>query len=101
MTLMERKWRIAQIQSSRRDAVVVYCESLITKEMEYHRLSRRVNKKGFCQESISYLQKSHENEVELMTCINETHKTFFPVFYDQLGFDNFVKLGYILHVTSA
>jgi hypothetical protein len=26
------------------EAVVVYCEPLITKEMVYHRLSRRVNK---------------------------------------------------------
>jgi hypothetical protein len=26
------------------EAVVVYCEPLITREMWYHRLSRRVNK---------------------------------------------------------
>jgi hypothetical protein len=35
-----------QIQGIKDEAVVVYCEPLITKEMEYHKLSRRVNKMG-------------------------------------------------------
>jgi len=32
------------IRGIRGEVVVVYCERLITKEMEHHRLSRRVNK---------------------------------------------------------
>jgi hypothetical protein len=32
------------IRGIKGDAVVVYCEPLITKEMGYYRLSRRVNK---------------------------------------------------------
>ena len=37
-----------QIQGIKDDAVVVYCEPLITKKIGYHRLSQRVNKMGFC-----------------------------------------------------
>jgi len=33
-----------QIQGVKGEAVGFYCESLITQEMGYHRLSRRVNK---------------------------------------------------------
>jgi hypothetical protein len=33
-----------QIRGVKGEAVVNYCESLTTKEMAYHRLSRRVNK---------------------------------------------------------
>jgi hypothetical protein len=33
-----------QILGIKGEAVVSYCEPLITKEMVYHRLSRRVNK---------------------------------------------------------
>ncbi len=47
-TLIERKSRMPQIQGIKGEAVVVYCEPLITQEMWYHRLSRRVNKMGFC-----------------------------------------------------
>ncbi len=36
-----------QIQGIKDDAVVVYCESLITKEMGYPKLSRRANKMGW------------------------------------------------------
>jgi hypothetical protein len=43
-TSIERKSRMPHIHGIKGEAVVVYCESLITKEMEYHRLSRRVNK---------------------------------------------------------
>jgi len=46
LTLIKRKLRIPQIQGIKDDAVVVYCEPLITKEMGYHQLSRRVNKMG-------------------------------------------------------
>ncbi len=37
-----------QIQGTKGEAVVVYCKPLITQEMGYRRLSRRVNKMGFC-----------------------------------------------------
>jgi hypothetical protein len=46
-TLIERKFRMLQIQDIKDEAVVVYCESLITKEMGYHKLSRRANKMGW------------------------------------------------------
>ena len=35
-----------QIRGIKGEAVVNYCEPLITKEMVYHRLSHRVNKMG-------------------------------------------------------
>jgi len=35
-----------QLQGIKGDAVVVYCEPMITKEMACHQLSRRVNKMG-------------------------------------------------------
>jgi len=35
-----------QIQGIKGEAVVIYCEPLITKEMGYHQLSRRANKMG-------------------------------------------------------
>jgi hypothetical protein len=57
-TLIERKSRMPQIQGSKGEAVVVYRESLLTKEMVYHGLSQRVNKMGSCQESISHSQMS-------------------------------------------
>jgi hypothetical protein len=41
---IERKSRIPHICGIKGEAVVLYCEPLITKEMGYHRLSRRVNK---------------------------------------------------------
>jgi len=43
-----------QIRDIKDEAVVIYCESLITKEMGYHRLSRRANKIGI-EQQISYL----------------------------------------------
>ena len=46
-TLIERKSRMPQVQGIKSEAVVVYCELLITKEMGYYRLSRRVNKLVF------------------------------------------------------
>ena len=44
LTLIERKPMIPHIQGIKGEAVVIYCEPLITKEMGCHRLSRRVNK---------------------------------------------------------
>ncbi|MGD8548647.1 MAG: hypothetical protein PVJ45_03430 [Desulfobacterales bacterium] len=43
-TLIERKSRMPHIRGIKGEAVVIYCEPLITKEMGCHRLSRRVNK---------------------------------------------------------
>ena len=43
-TLIERKSRVRQMQDVEGEAVVSYCEPLTTLEMEYHRLSPRVNK---------------------------------------------------------
>jgi len=42
--LIEQKLRMLQIQGVKGEAVGLYCEPLITQEVEYHRLSRRVNK---------------------------------------------------------
>jgi hypothetical protein len=43
-TSIERKLRMPHIRGIKGEVVVVYCEPLITKEMEHHRLSQRVNK---------------------------------------------------------
>ena len=45
-TLIERKFRMPQIQGIKGESVVIYCESLITKEMGCAKLSRRANKMG-------------------------------------------------------
>jgi len=47
LTSIERKSRMPQIQGIKGEAVVNYCEPLITKKVGYHRLSRRANKMGF------------------------------------------------------
>jgi hypothetical protein len=44
---MLQKSRMLEIQGVKGEAVVSYCESLTTKEMRYHRLSRRVNNGAF------------------------------------------------------
>jgi hypothetical protein len=44
VTLIERKFRMPQIQGVKGEAVVSYREPLTTQEMGYHELSRRVNK---------------------------------------------------------
>jgi hypothetical protein len=44
ITLIERKSRRPQIQVVKGEAVVRYCEPLITMKIGYHRFSRRVNK---------------------------------------------------------
>jgi len=44
-----------QIQGIEGEAVVSYCEPLITQEMVYHRLSRRVNKMGIFLNFMSHL----------------------------------------------
>jgi hypothetical protein len=45
-TLIERKFRMLQIQGRKGEAVVVYCEPLITREMGYHRLSSEGKQSG-------------------------------------------------------
>ena len=44
-----------QIRDIKGEAVVVYCEPLITKKMGCHRLSQRANKTGFFNKFISHL----------------------------------------------
>ena len=44
ITSIERKPRMRQIRGIKGEAVVNYCEPMITKEMAYHRFSQRVNK---------------------------------------------------------
>jgi len=44
LTLIERKLRMPQIQGVQGRSRITYCELLVTKDMGYHRLSRRVNK---------------------------------------------------------
>jgi hypothetical protein len=68
INLIERKSRMPQIQGSKGEAVVVYRESLLTKEIGYHGLSQRVNKMGFCQDSMSHSQKSQKNACDTMKC---------------------------------
>ena len=58
-TSIERKSRMPHIRGIKGEAVVVYCESLITKEMGYHRLSQRVNKNEI-KEQNSYLTDSRD-----------------------------------------
>ena len=76
-----------QIQGIKGEAVVVYCEPLITKEMGYHRLSRRVNKMGFCLKM--YISLIEELRKYIKTCKmhnNIKHiKCFSRFVYDQLG----------------
>ncbi|MBW2180866.1 MAG: hypothetical protein JRG81_10940 [Deltaproteobacteria bacterium] len=43
-TSIERKLRILQLKGIKGEAVIIYCDPLITQKMGYHRLSRRVNK---------------------------------------------------------
>jgi hypothetical protein len=38
-TLIDRRFRMLQIRGIKGEAVVIYCEPLITKEMGYHKLS--------------------------------------------------------------
>ncbi len=44
--LMDIRGEIVIGEGIKDEAVVAYCEPLITKEMVYHQLSRRVNKMG-------------------------------------------------------
>jgi hypothetical protein len=76
-----------QIQGIKGEAVVVYCEPLITQEMGYPRLSRRVNKMGFCS-------KMHISLIEELRKYIQTYKMndkikhikYFSRFvYEQLG----------------
>jgi len=52
-TLIEQKVRMFQIQDVKGEAMVNYCEPLTTQEMEYTRLSRRVNKMKIQRQNIS------------------------------------------------
>jgi hypothetical protein len=53
-------------KASKGEAVVGYRESLATKEMGYHRLSRRVNKMKIQNKNyISYMEESQNSETML------------------------------------
>jgi len=63
-----------QIQGIKGEAVVVYCEPLITKEMGYSRLSWKVNKMGFFYKIISHIYKGYENSSESIKMIIKLNK---------------------------
>ncbi len=77
-----------QIQGNKGEAVVVYCEPLITLEMGYPRLSRRVNKMRFFSKMYILL-------IEELRKYIQTYKMHYKIkhieylsrfVYDQLGF---------------
>ncbi|MCJ7774460.1 MAG: hypothetical protein MUP22_15155, partial [Desulfobacterales bacterium] len=43
-TSIERKLRMLQLQGIKGEAVIIYCDPLITQKMGHYQLSRRVNK---------------------------------------------------------
>jgi len=43
-TSIERKLRMLQLQDIKGEAVIIYCDLVITQKMVYDRLSHRVNK---------------------------------------------------------
>ena len=63
-----------QIQGIKDEAVVTYCESLITQEMGYHRFSRRgnkiKNKIDIYTSPIEEIQKAKENLLNAQLLIN-------------------------------
>ncbi|OEU63719.1 MAG: hypothetical protein BBJ57_13630 [Desulfobacterales bacterium PC51MH44] len=77
-----------QIQGIKGEAVVVYCEPLITWEMGYHRLSRRVNKIGFCSKTYISLIEELRKYIQTYKMHNKIKyiKCFSRFVYDQLGF---------------
>ncbi len=82
-----------QIQGIKGEAVVVYCEPLITQEMGYHRISRRVNKKGFCSKMYISLIEELRKYIQTYKMHNKIkHIKYFSRFvYDQLGYSLKVK----------
>ena len=76
-----------QIQGIKGEAVVVYCKSLITMEMGYHRLSRRVNKMGFCSKMYILLIEELRKYIQTYKIHNKIKhiKHFSRFVYDQLG----------------
>jgi len=75
-----------QIQGIKGEAAFVYCEPLITQEMEYHRLSRRVNKLGLIKRHLQLstrgVNKLHANLN--IVCYIE-YRTLSHFVYDRLG----------------
>ncbi len=78
-----------QIQGIKGEAVVVYCEPLITQEMGYHRLSRRVNKMGFCSKMYISLIEELRKYIQTYKMHNKIkHIKYSSRFvYDQLGYN--------------
>ncbi len=77
-----------QIQGIKGEAVVVYCEPLITQEMGYPRLSRRANKMGFCYKMYISLIEELRKHIQTYKIYNKfKHIIYFYRFVcDQLGF---------------
>jgi hypothetical protein len=91
LTLNERKSRMSQIRGIMGEAVVVYCEPLITKKMGCYRLSWKVNKMGFfINLYLTYrrVMKMHLNPLKCI--INQTHKILFHFVYDHLEFEIYI-----------
>ncbi len=76
-----------QIQGIKGEAVVVYCKSLITQEMGYHRLFRRVNKMGFCSKIYILLIEELRKYIQTYKMHNKIKhiKHFSRFVCDQLG----------------
>ena len=76
-----------QVQGTKGEAVVVYCEPLITQEMGYPRLSRRVNKMGFCSKMYILLIEDLRKYIQTYKMRNKfKHIKYFSRFvYDQCG----------------
>jgi len=78
-TLNERKSRMPQIWGIKGEAVVVYCEPLITKKMGYHRLFQRINKMGFFNNLYLIYRRVMKMHLNPLKCIiNQRHKIFLP-----------------------
>jgi hypothetical protein len=54
--LIERKSRMPQIRNIKGEAVVIYCEPLITREAGLHRLSPEGKQKGIFVKYISFIE---------------------------------------------
>ena len=80
-----------QIQGIKGEAVPLQrdCEPLITQEMGYPRLSRRVNKMGFCSKMYISLIEELRKYIQTYKMHNKIkHIKYFSRFvYDQLGFN--------------
>jgi hypothetical protein len=76
-----------QFQGIKGEAVVTYCDPLITQEMEYHRLSRRAKNMAFLSNSwISPGVNSWDISMLLVNVLLMVFSHTLPFFYATLGF---------------